>query len=439
MLYLIRNRRWKFAIGFYWFLGFAAIAFCIGYNLMPLLPGTDVPIPVVLLFPYLFLPFYLDYRWSRRGLKKSKPKARPRGKFDLTKGRHVKMMFAVWGVINLGIIFYGGATTPRPGSLPPGIMILSATCFFGGFLLIFVILIVTGRAKVKKALNAGSGRPWINEFKTSLIEEQYVGARAKILNERLKQKSDWKLDLTRRKKLLKLGLYIELPNELKQPLDQRILVFMESFKFTGVDIEVTEDMKLLVAAQACLLIVNRSMSDYRHLREIRFWKDRVRGRDDFAGYGWREGVDLSWNSVKREVEIEYHRYRRHRRPYSRDGYNVTLHEFAHVLDFADDGVAQSIPVSEDSEHYHKWKSMLDEEFPRLEKAHENYGESIFRIWAKPEIRDYAMREYSWGRRVEFLTCATEAFFERAYYLRREWPEVYALLKDFYRIDPASWQ
>jgi len=351
----------------------------------------------------------------------------------------VKMMFAVWGVINLGIIFYGGATTPRPGSLPPGIMILSATCFFGGFLLIFVILIVTGRAKVKKALNAGSGRPWINEFKTSLIEEQYVGARAKILNERLKQKSDWKLDLTRRKKLLKLGLYIELPNELKQPLDQRILVFLESFKFTGVDIEVTEDMKLLVAAQACLLIVNRSMSDYRHLREIRFWKDRVRGRDDFAGYGWREGVDLSWNSVKREVEIQYHRYRRHRPTGSRDGYNVTLHEFAHVLDFADDGVAQSIPVSEDSEHYHKWKSMLDEEFPRLEKAHENYGESIFRIWAKPEIRDYAMREYSWGRRVEFLTCATEAFFERAYYLRREWPEVYALLKDFYRIDPASWQ
>ncbi|MBT6461322.1 MAG: hypothetical protein HOK49_02170, partial [Opitutae bacterium] len=37
------------------------------------------------------------------------------------------------------------------------------------------------------------------------------------------------------------------------------------------------------------------------------------------------------------------------------------------------------------------------------------------------------------------TCATEAFFERGYHLSREWPKVYNLLKDFYRIDPASWQ
>ena len=439
MLYLIRKRRWKFAIGFYWFLGFAGIALCIGYNLMPLLPGTDVPIPVVLLFPYLFLPFYLDYRWSRRGLRKSKLQRRPFGKFDLTKERHLHLAIAVWIAITVGIYLYGVLNTDIFGQISPKITILSLISFLGGVVLFCVFTFSASGRKVRRALSAGNGVPWIHKFKSELIESDDPRQRAEILNHRLEEKAKWQLDRTRREKLLKLGLYCELPDNFRQPLDQRILVFLESFKFTGVDIEVTEDMKLLVAAQACLLIVNRSMSDYRHLREIRFWKDRVRGSDDFAGYGWREGVDLSWNSVKREVEIQFHRYRRHRRPYSRDGYNVTLHEFAHVLDFADDGVAQNIPVAKNSKDYEKWEAMLEEQYPRLEKAHENYGESIFRIWAKPEIRDYALRVYPGGRRSELFTCATEAFFERAYYLRREWPEVYALLQDFYGIDPASWQ
>ena len=128
-----------------------------------------------------------------------------------------------------------------------------------------------------------------------MIEEQYVGDRAKILNERLKQKSDWRLDRTRRKKLLKLGLYNELPNELKQPLDQRILVFLESFKFTSVDVgEITEDMRLLIAAQACLLIVNRSMCDYRQLREIKLWKNQIKSSPGAAGTANQREVNLVW-------------------------------------------------------------------------------------------------------------------------------------------------
>ena len=230
-----------------------------------------------------------------------------------------------------------------------------------------------------------------------------------------------------------------MPNELKQPLDQRILVFLESFKFTGVDLEITEDMKLLIAAQACLLIVNRSMCDYRQLREIKLWKNRIKNSPGAAGTANQREVNLVWKYVKNEVEIEFDFSKRRRRSTgSWDGFNVTLHEFAHVLDFVDDGVAQSIPVAKNSKDYEQWKAMLEEEYPRLEKAYENHGQSFFGI-LRPEIKSYAMREDSRGRRVEFLTCATEAFFERAYYLRRDWPEVYDLLKDFYRLDPASWQ
>lgn len=443
ILKLIRNRKWVMRLYWiYWVLGSIGIFWCIGSDIMPMIPGIEIPIPVILYFPFIFLPFIVDYIWQKRGLKKGK---RPREKFDLSKARHMKFTFIVWIAITLGILIYGSVNSPRQRGiiiLEPEFKILSLTSFFGGFILICVTWLLIMRTKVKKALNAGSGRSWVYEFKTSLIEEQYVGDRAKILNERLKQKSDWKLDRTRRKKLLKLGLYLELPNELKQPLEQRILVFLESFKFTSVDIgEITEDMQLLIAAQACLLIVNRPMCDYRQLREIKLWKNRIKDRPGFRGTANQREVNLVWKYIKSEVEIEFDKYKkgRHRSTGSRDGRNLTLHEFAHVLDFVDDGVAQNIPVAKNSKDYKEWKAMLDEAYPKLEKAYKQYRESALRLGSKPEIRDYAFKIYPGGRQSEFFTCATEAFFERGYHLSREWPKVYNLLKDFYRIDPASWQ
>ena len=428
----------------YWVLGFVGIFCCIGYEIMPVIPGIEIPIPVILLFPYIFLPFIVDYIWQKRGFKKVK---RPREKFDLSKERHMKFAIIVWFAITLGILIYGGVNSPRQGGiivLEPEFKILSLTSFFGGFILIFVTWLVIVRKKVKKALNAGSGKPWICEFKTSLIEEQYVGDRAKILNERLKQKSDWKLDHLRRKELLKLGHYFVLPNELKQPLDQRIMVFLESFKFTDCDIGgITDEMRLLIAAQACLLIVNRPMCDYRQLREIKLWKTRIKGSPGAAGTATQRTVNLVWKYVKREWEPQFRRDAGGRTRLkalngSQDGRNLTLHEFAHVLDFVDDGVAQNIPVAKNSKDYKEWKAMLDEAYPKLEKAYKQFGESALRLGSKPEIRDYAFKIYPGGRQSEFFTCATEAFFERGYHLRREWPKVYNLLKDFYRIDPASW-
>ena len=53
--------------------GSAVIACCIAYDLMPMLPGTEMPIPVILFFLYMLLPIYIDYKRSRRGLRKSKP------------------------------------------------------------------------------------------------------------------------------------------------------------------------------------------------------------------------------------------------------------------------------------------------------------------------------------------------------------------------------
>jgi hypothetical protein len=60
---LIRNRK-RWCIGLYWVLGFVGIFCCIGYEIMPVIPGIEIPIPVILFFPYIFLPFLVDYIWK---------------------------------------------------------------------------------------------------------------------------------------------------------------------------------------------------------------------------------------------------------------------------------------------------------------------------------------------------------------------------------------
>ena len=439
------NNKWKKRL-FYllpWLLGSLVFNLCLAYEFMPLIPGTEIPIPVVLFLLCFPLPFYLDYRRATKELRKAK--SFPMGKFDLSKKRHFTLAIIAWVLINLGILVYGGITSPKPEYLEPKIVILTCTTFFGGFLLILVLLELTRRKKVKRALGAGSGRPWISKLKTSLITEEDNEERGRILNDRLSQKADWQLNRSPREELLKLGLYLNLPNDLRQPLDQRILVFVESFEFTGVDLEVTDEMKMLVAAQACLLILKRQMSDYRHLREIKLYKNRIKDRPGFRGTASRNEVHLVWKYVQEEVKINrptrLERRRGVRPTGLEDGRNLTLHEFAHVLDSAEDGTAQSIPVSEDSKDYEQWKAMRDEVYDRLEKVYENYSDAASGLWInhfRPEIRSYALHEYEGWRRAEMLTCATEAFFERGHYLRRQWPEVYALLKKFYRLDPACW-
>lgn len=142
------------------------------------------------------------------------------------------------------------------------------------------------------------------------------------------------------------------------------------------------------------------------------------GDENVAGTGGRECVQLNWNVVWQNRE------------FPEDNYNVILHEFAHVLDQADDDEAQSIPVPEGTEKSKAWQALLDREFPRLVEAYESGQGHVIDKYGTT-VRD--------DRRPEFFTCATEAFFERSQQLRNECPEIYKALKDYYRLDPAEWR
>lgn len=217
-----------------------------------------------------------------------------------------------------------------------------------------------------------------------------------------------------------IGLYGWVPSELVGPWEERIITFLKSFPITFErKDEATDEMKILVAAEAALLIVQRPMSDYRHLRVVHLWKDQIDGQGNALGTANRHEVNLSWQYLKMHIRK------------ARDGHNLTLHEFAHLIDFADDGVAQSIPVAHGTSCFDEWKQVVDVEHERLMKAYES-GKNY-------SIRAYGGYECIKGNKPELFSCGTSAFFERGARLKRESPEIYELFKKFYGIDPASWR
>ena len=162
-----------------------------------------------------------------------------------------------------------------------------------------------------------------------------------MLDNTIKQKKGQELT-SEQKFIIKsnIGLYHWLPKHLIAPWEERIICFLEEFPITFMKKEMpTEEMEILVAAEACLLIVNRPLSDYRHLKAIHLWEDEINGNKNARGNATRFEINLSWNYLKQSIKK------------ARDGHNLTLHEFAHLIDFADDGIAQSIPVSRNSKDF----------------------------------------------------------------------------------------
>jgi Mlc titration factor MtfA (ptsG expression regulator) len=230
-------------------------------------------------------------------------------------------------------------------------------------------------------------------------------------------------------------LYRRLPEEDRGELQGHIQVFLAEKSFEGCGgLRVTEEMKVCIAAQACLLLLHRETDYYPGLRSILIYPttysvETVRhlgagimaeGRDVRAGEAWESGaVVLAWDAVVGGAADP------------EDGYNVVLHEFAHLLDFEDgrtDGaplLASEEPWYRRKDRYQAWARVLGNEYKKL-RASVEAGEQT------------ALDEYGATNPAEFFAVATESFFERPREMREGLPELYEELKRFYRQDPAGW-
>jgi Mlc titration factor MtfA (ptsG expression regulator) len=206
-----------------------------------------------------------------------------------------------------------------------------------------------------------------------------------------------------------------------------VQVFLDEKRFEGCGgLDVTDEIRVTIAAQACLLLLGRDTDYFPRLRTIlvyprRYVVDGVRrlsdgtlvdGPEVRGGESWTHGaVVLSWDDVRRGAM------------HVGDGLNVVLHEFAHQLD-SESGAMEGAPDLGDSTRYATWAQVLGESWERL---HTELSEQ----------RQSFVRSYGSVSPAEFFAVVTEAFFERPLQLRHHDPALYAQFAEYYRQDPAS--
>ena len=218
----------------------------------------------------------------------------------------------------------------------------------------------------------------------------------------------------------KIGLWSRIPSEIKASWEKKILCFLDLFPFVETSDDFpSEDIKLLVAAEACLLISKRDFSDYRFLRSINVWENQIPRQPGAHGMASMREVHLSWKYLEKTIGK------------GSDGQNLVLHEFAHVIDFSDDGKAQSIPVPRTSKDYKFWEDLVSDMHQKIVSAYEKGVEF--------PVRSYAGLQCDKGLTPEIFSCGTSAFFERGESLKKECPEFYEALSGFFGMDPASWR
>lgn len=204
-------------------------------------------------------------------------------------------------------------------------------------------------------------------------------------------------------------------------------LFLDSKEFSGAHgLQVSDDMAVAIAAQACLPILRLGLAAYDGFVGIVVHPDEVQVRREFvdddgivheyddvlAGEAMEGGpVMLSWRDVSEAGES------------AAWGYNVVVHEFAHVLDMAD-GVADGIPPLPASAERTAWHAVL---------MHE-YAAFCMRVDGD---QDTALDPYGAESPEEFFAVASEAFFVAPQAMREEHPQMYRLLAGYYRQDTSA--
>jgi Mlc titration factor MtfA (ptsG expression regulator) len=186
---------------------------------------------------------------------------------------------------------------------------------------------------------------------------------------------------------------------------------------------VREDVRIAIAIQACILILNLGLDYYRGWIEVIVYPDEFVAEREFVdeagvthtieepmtGESWERGpVILSWADANEGGRA--------------GGYNVVIHEFAHKLDMLN-GEPNGFPPLHADMSRAAWSGVFT-------RAYEDFCAKVDSD-SLLEIDDYAAESPA-----EFFAVMSEVFFESPESLTSLYPDVYTQLACFYRQDPA---
>jgi MtfA peptidase len=226
-----------------------------------------------------------------------------------------------------------------------------------------------------------------------------------------------------------LPIFRRLPPEDQRELLGHVQVFLAEKRFEGCGgLELTDEIRVTIAAQACLLLLHRKTNYYPELITILVYPSGYTAHEErhIEGNIWEQGAEdrlgqtarrlgalvLAWDAAKRGAADPS------------DGQNVVLHEFAHQLDF-ENYETDGAPALATRSEYLAWARVMSREFEALCAAEEA---------GTPTVLD----TYGAKNPAEFFAVVTEAFFERPRALRAKHPELYAEFARFFCQDPARY-
>ncbi len=232
------------------------------------------------------------------------------------------------------------------------------------------------------------------------------------------------------RKILQSGwpLYNKLPDDLQHQLEQLTLVFLDRIDFRGVGgLTITDEIRVMTSAQACILLLNQGTFFTNKLRSAVIHPkaysatshDTIAGETTekkiaVQGQSWENGfVVLSWDNTRTGAAN------------AKDGRNLVIHEFAHQLDQSD-GLTDGAPALGSREQYKRWQRVCSRVFSDLQDKVDRGQKTV-------------IDEYGATNPAEFFSVATETFFEKPYQLNKKRPELYDLLREYYRVDPLTWR
>jgi hypothetical protein len=209
-----------------------------------------------------------------------------------------------------------------------------------------------------------------------------------------------------------------------------IQVFIAEKNWEGCGgLELTDEIRVTLSAQACLLLLGLPHEFYRNVLSILVYPSTVvppkrklshfeiahapvEATHPIIGQAFQQGpVILVWDAILNGSR------------HPEQGHNVVYHEFAHKLDMLD-GAADGTPPLKDREEYRDWVTVCSREYLRL-KHDAEAGRKSF------------LSAYGATNEAEFFSVATEEFFDRPLRMKEHSPDLYRVLKEYYRQDPAE--
>ena len=225
-----------------------------------------------------------------------------------------------------------------------------------------------------------------------------------------------------------LAVFRRLPAEDQAELLEHVKVFLGEKHFEGCGgLELTDEIRVTIAAQACLLLLHRKTDYYPNLHSILVYPSGyTETAERYVGGGlWEEGPSDRLGHTARDLRALVLAWDavRHGASDPTDGENLVLHEFAHQLDFENQS-ADGTPDLATHAEYLAWGRVMGAEFNALRAAEEE-GQPTF------------LDGYGATNPTEFFAVATEAFFERPVALKARHPDLYRELQSFFQQDPVT--